>query len=199
MRRQRPGRVGHWCANVFTTNVPSWTTIRRRIVVVLLPVPHGVTVRSMLTATQTPWVGQMRPFVLATPDQFLPAPPPSLSSAEWVAAFDEIEVHGSNTNPNRGETAVARFWTANVIRQYNRLARDVATVDPTSVKPTGDGFGPVPGFADGNPSTAKHTRTRVNAEGGKARKVLQLRAQKRARRHSGSTSWGSLVRAQYLH
>ncbi len=110
-------------------------------------------------------------------------------------AFNEIEVHGSNANSNTAETTTAKFWTANVIRQYNRLARDVATakslglvqtarlmamvntvgadaqisvmyakyhylfwrpvtaIDPTSV--TNDGFGPVPGFDDGNPATAE--------------------------------------------
>jgi len=72
---------------------------------------------------QTPWVGAVKPFILESGDQFLPGPPPSLSSAEWVAAFNEIKEHGSNTNPNTSETSVARFWTANVIRQYNRLAR----------------------------------------------------------------------------
>jgi hypothetical protein len=78
-------------------------------------------------APQTPWVGQVRPFILARAGQFLPPPPPSLSSPEWAAAFNEIEVHGSNANPNTAETTTARFWTANVIRQYNRLARDVTT------------------------------------------------------------------------
>jgi hypothetical protein len=148
-------------------------------------------------APQTPWVGAVRPFILASGDQFLPPPPPSLSSAEWVTAFNEIKEHGSNTNPNTAEKSVARFWTANVIRQYNRLAREVATtksleivdtaqlvamvnmvgadaqisvmnakyhylfwrpvtaIDPTSVKPTGDGFGPTPGFDDGNAATAE--------------------------------------------
>lgn len=146
---------------------------------------------------QTPWVGTMRPFILQTPDQFLPPPPPSLSSPEWVAAFNEVKVHGSSTNPNTTETTTAWFETANVIRQYNLLARDVATaknlgdadtarlvamvnvvgadaqiavmnakyhylfwrpvtaIDPTSVKPSGDGFGPVPGFDDGNPLTVE--------------------------------------------
>jgi hypothetical protein len=76
---------------------------------------------------QTPWVAHVRPFILDSAAQFLPPPPPSLQSQQWVAAFNEIEVHGSNTNPNTAETSTARFWTANVIRQYNRLARDVAT------------------------------------------------------------------------
>jgi hypothetical protein len=150
-------------------------------------------------APQTPWVADVRPFILQSGDQFLPGPPPSLGSSEWVTAFNEIKADGSSTNPNAGEKSVALFWTANVIRQYNRLARDVATaqslglvdtarlvamvntvgadaqisvmtakyhylfwrpvtaIDPTSVKPSGDGFGPTPGFDDGNPLTAEQT------------------------------------------
>jgi len=144
-------------------------------------------------APQTPWVGSVRPFILQSADQFQPPPPPSLSSPQWVAAFNEVKQYGSSTNPNTTETTTAKFWTANVIRQYNELARDVATsqgfgdtqtarlmaminviagdcgisfmnakyhylfwrpitaIDPTSV--TNDGFGPAPGFTDGNPAT----------------------------------------------
>jgi hypothetical protein len=144
---------------------------------------------------QTPWVANVRPFILNSAAQFLPPPPPSLQSQQWMDAFNEIEVHGSNANPNTAETTTAKFWTANVIRQYNRLARDVATtksldlvqtarliamvntvgadaqisvmyakyhylfwrpvtaIDPTSV--TSDGFGPVPGFDDGNSATVE--------------------------------------------
>jgi hypothetical protein len=144
---------------------------------------------------QIPWARNVKPFILMSPDQFRPPPPPSLSSPQWVAAFNEIKVHGSSTNPNTTETTVAKFWTANVVRQYNELARDVATskglgdfetarlvamvnvvgadngiatmdakyhylfwrpvtaIDPTSV--SNDGFGPVPGFDDGNPATVE--------------------------------------------
>jgi hypothetical protein len=150
---------------------------------------------SAYLAPQTPWVANVRPFILGSADQFLPPPPPSLSSQEWVNAFNEIKVHGSSTNPNTTETGTAKFWTANVIRQYNGLARDVATaksldlveaarlfamvntvgvdaqiscmfakyhylfwrpvssIDPTSV--TNDGFGPTPGYNDGNSATVE--------------------------------------------
>ncbi len=144
---------------------------------------------------QIPWARNVRPFILMSADQFRPPPPPSLSSPQWVAAFNEIKVHGSSTNPNTTETTVGKFWTANVVRQYNELARDVATskglgdfesarlvamvnvvgadngiatmdakyhylfwrpvtaIDATSV--SNDGFGPVPGFNDGNPATVE--------------------------------------------
>jgi hypothetical protein len=145
---------------------------------------------------QTPWAGSMRPFILQRPDQFLPPPPPSLSSPQWVAAFNEIKAHGSSTNPNTTETSTAEFWTANAVRQYNEAARELATarnlgdaetarllamvdmvgadagiavmnakyhylfwrpvsaIDPTSVR-SSDGFGPAPGFDDGNPATVE--------------------------------------------
>jgi hypothetical protein len=148
-------------------------------------------------APQTPWVGDVRPFVLQSLDQFLPDPPPSLQSDEWVEAFNEIKAYGGTTSSARTEeqTKLARFELANVIRQYNRVGRDIAdalglslletarlaamvnlvgadalgsamnakyhylfwrpvtVIDPSAV--VADGFGPVPGFDDGNPATVE--------------------------------------------
>jgi hypothetical protein len=148
-------------------------------------------------APQVPWVGNVRRFVLQSVDQFLPDPPPSLQSDDWVEAFNEIKAYGAATSSVRSDeqTAIARFWSANVIRQYNRVGRDIATarglslletgrlaamvnvvgadalmsalyakynylfwrpvtaIDPSAV--TADGFGPVPGYADGNPATVE--------------------------------------------
>jgi hypothetical protein len=152
---------------------------------------------SAFAAPQTPWMANVRPFGLRRPDQFRPSPPPSLSSAQWVTAFNEIKSLGAADSTTRTpeQTATAVFWTANVVRQYNILARSLATrrnldvprtarllaminqvgadamiammdakyhylfwrpvtaIDPTSV--TTDGFGPVPGFDDGNPATVE--------------------------------------------
>ena len=79
-------------------------------------------------APQTPWVGDVKPFVLESADQFMPGPPPPLSSPVWVNAFNDIEQYGSAVSTLRtaDQTAIAKFWTANVIRQYNRLVRDLA-------------------------------------------------------------------------
>ena len=78
-------------------------------------------------AAQTPWVGQVTPFILQSADQFRSDGPPSLQSAEWVEAFSEIKNYGGITSDARTpeQTATALFWTANVIRQYNRALRDV--------------------------------------------------------------------------
>jgi hypothetical protein len=154
-------------------------------------------VPSAYAAAQTPWMANVRPFGLKRPGQFQPAPPPPLSSPQWVAAFDEVKSLGAATNSPRtiDQSTTALFWTANVVRQYNGLARSIATrmsldvprtsrllamtnevgadamiammnakyhflfwrpvtaIDPTSV--TSDGFGPVPGFDDGNQTTVE--------------------------------------------
>jgi hypothetical protein len=148
-------------------------------------------------APQTPWMATMRPFVLDSADQFLPPPPPSLQSQQWVDAFNEVKSLGAVNSATRtpDQTAVALFWTANVVRQYNLVSRTIATnmnldvpgtarlvamvnevgadamiammnakyhylfwrpvtaIDPMSV--ANDGFGPVPGFDDGNPLTVE--------------------------------------------
>jgi hypothetical protein len=148
-------------------------------------------------APQTPWLANVRPFILHSAAQVLPNPPPSLSSSEWAQAFNQIKKYGATTGSARTQeqTNVALFWSANGIRQENmtvrmvtaarnldllqtaRLAaminvvtadaqisvmyakyhylfwRPVTAIDPTSA--TADGFGPVPGFDDGNPATVE--------------------------------------------
>jgi VCPO second helical-bundle domain len=148
---------------------------------------------------QTPWVGEMRPFVLRSLDQYLPDPPPSLQSLEWVEAFNETKAYGASNSTVRTDeqTFIAKFWFAHVVRQYNRVTRDIAdahglglpetarlaaminlvgadalmstfqakyhylfwrpvtVIDPIAV--TNDGFGPVPGFDDGNSVTVEQT------------------------------------------
>ena len=148
-------------------------------------------------AAQIPWAAGVHPFVMRSAAQFLPPPPPSLSSPEWVAGFNEVKAYGGVNSSVRsvGQTNVAVFWSANVVRQYNgvvrgivdarqlnllqtaRLAamvnvvgadngiatmyakyhylwwRPVSAIDATAVSP--DGFGPVPGYDDGNPATVE--------------------------------------------
>src|SRR3954471_3470879 len=80
-------------------------------------------------APQTPWMAGVRPFILQSGDQFMPGPPPSLQSQEWVDAFNEVESVGSVNSMTRrpDQTATALWWTANVNRQYNGAARNIAT------------------------------------------------------------------------
>ena len=87
---------------------------------------------------QTPWVGAVRPFVLESPDQFLPAPPPPLSSRAWARAFAEVKAYGGLTSSARTpeQTDIARFWSTNVIVQYNQALRDVAAARALSLLET---------------------------------------------------------------
>ncbi len=89
-------------------------------------------------APQTPWMASMRPFVLGSAGQFLPAPPPSLQSQQWADAFEEVRSVGAMNSATRNaeQTAVAIFWTANVVRQYNGLARDIARREALDVPGT---------------------------------------------------------------
>ena len=72
---------------------------------------------------QTPWVGQLRPFMLRTPAQFLPAPPPSLTSVTWATEYNETRLYGSATSALRtpDQTTIAQFWSTNAVRQYNAV------------------------------------------------------------------------------
>ena len=77
---------------------------------------------------QTPWVAFVRPFMLQSASQFRAQPPPALGSARYAADFNETKDYGSATSAVRtpDQTAVARFWNANVISQQNQVYRDVA-------------------------------------------------------------------------
>ena len=87
---------------------------------------------------QTPWLGSVQPFLLKSPGQFKTEPPTPLTSREWVRAFNEVKTYGRATNSPRTaeQTAIARFYTANVIRQFNIAARDLATAHVLSLLPT---------------------------------------------------------------
>jgi hypothetical protein len=163
-----------------------------------LPEGPGVWRRTPpFAAPQVPWIGDVRRFLMEGVDQFLSGPPASLQSDEWVEAFDEIKAYGAANSVVRSDeqTTVARFWSANVVRQYNRAGRDVASakhlglaqaarlaaminlvgadalmstlyakyqylfwrpitaIDPSAV--IVDGFGPAPGYDDGNQATVE--------------------------------------------
>jgi hypothetical protein len=84
---------------------------------------------------QTPWVANVKTFIVPTASRYLPEPPPALDSDRWVHDFNQIKRIGSATSTERtaDQTAVAVFWTANTIRQYNRLAREIADAKQLSL------------------------------------------------------------------
>jgi hypothetical protein len=86
------------------------------------------------TATFTR-VPNVQPFALLTVTQYLPPPPPTLTSARYTADFDEVKAVGSVTSPVRtaDQTLVSRLWAGaptftrtNLFAVWNNVARDAA-------------------------------------------------------------------------
>lgn len=95
----------------------------------VLPVPGpGVWQPPPSQSAQTPWVSKLRPFMLLSPDQFRPSPPPDLTSSEWAVEYNEIKLMGRSNSPYRTaeQTDVARFWTTNSIIQYNVAYKQIS-------------------------------------------------------------------------
>ncbi len=77
---------------------------------------------------QAPWMSQMRPFMLVSPDQFRPGPPPDLSSTEWATEYNEVLLYGRRDSTLRTpeQTTIARFWGSVPLVQYNLAFQQVA-------------------------------------------------------------------------
>ena len=77
--------------------------------------------------------GDVEPFALLTPTQFLPRRPPTLTSAEYTADFDEVKQVGSATSSARTneQTLLARLFAPSGYSTqhwavWNNVARDSA-------------------------------------------------------------------------
>ena len=79
-------------------------------------------------APVTPWLGQMRPFVMKTAGDFLPDPPPALTSETWKRDYNLTRVYGSSTSTMRSdaEAEIGVFWTENTAAQYARAFNALA-------------------------------------------------------------------------
>jgi|SRR5579859_292812 len=77
---------------------------------------------------QTPWLSKLRPFLLNSPDQFRPGPPPALNSPEYAASYNESKYFGAANSIYRtpAETDIALFWTSNAPTQYNTAFQNLA-------------------------------------------------------------------------
>lgn len=66
-----------------------------------------------------PYLGLMRPFSLASADQFRPAGPPALDSKKWERDYNEVREIGSRTSATRtaAQTTAARFWAEPPVQQ----------------------------------------------------------------------------------
>ncbi len=84
-------------------------------------------------APQFPHFGDALPFGLLTSTQYLPDPPPSLTSDRWAADFEEVKALGSATSTVRTaeQTETARLfapvgYSTVHFAMWNNVARDAA-------------------------------------------------------------------------
>ena len=80
-----------------------------------------------------PQVGDIEPFALLTPTQYLPRRPPTLTSEQYAADLNEVKALGSATNSARSaeQTLLARLFAPSGYRTqhwavWNNVARDVS-------------------------------------------------------------------------
>lgn len=73
------------------------------------------------------WPGR-RPWLMTTPDQVRPGPPPRLDSEVWARDFVEVKElgHKNSTRRTAEQTAIARFWEATLPPIYHGVVRSVA-------------------------------------------------------------------------
>jgi hypothetical protein len=80
------------------------------------------------TSMVTPWLGDVTPFTLTSPSQFLAPPPPPLTGKQYAKAYDEVKAFGSLANSARTaeQTDMALFWNSNYVVLWNRVFREMA-------------------------------------------------------------------------
>jgi hypothetical protein len=93
--------------------------------------PHttaGVYVPTVIPVV--PHWAQRKPWLMTSPAQFRPGPPPALTSEVWARDYNEIkELGGKNSTRRTAEqTESARFWEATLPTIYQGVVRSVATV-----------------------------------------------------------------------
>jgi hypothetical protein len=72
---------------------------------------------------------QRKPWLMTSPAQFRPGPPPPLTSEVWARDYNEIKAlaNKSSTRRTAEQTAIARFWEATLPPIYHGVVRSVAT------------------------------------------------------------------------
>lgn len=86
----------------------------------------GVYVATTIPAA--PQWSQRKAWLLESPSQFRPGPPPTLDSALWARDYNEIKALGAKNGSTRSaeQTQIAKFWEATLPSIYHGLVRSVA-------------------------------------------------------------------------
>lgn len=99
-----------------------------------VPGDYQLTPPNFAAADFTQWPG-VTLFALARADEFLPAPPPSLKSEEYVDAFNEVKSLGIATSTTRTpeQTVIGKFWNGNIQDFWNEIAQTAAVAHHLSL------------------------------------------------------------------
>jgi hypothetical protein len=75
-----------------------------------------------------PWLADVTPFTMRSPDQFRVDPPPALTSAQYTEDFEEVRTMGARVGSGRTpeQTAIAAFFGEAPAGPWNRVVQDVA-------------------------------------------------------------------------
>ena len=91
--------------------------------------PH--TTAGVYVPTAIPIVSQWpqrKPWLMPSPSQFRPGPPPALTSELWARDYNEIKAVGAKNSIRRTaeQTEIARFWETTLPSIYHGVVRSVA-------------------------------------------------------------------------
>ena len=86
----------------------------------------GVYIPTVIPISST--IGAMKPWVMETPAQFRPEPPPALTSKTWTDDLNEIRELGGlkSTKRTAEETDIGRFWFMTGPQAWNPIVRQLA-------------------------------------------------------------------------
>ncbi len=71
-----------------------------------------------------------KPWLMSSPSQFRPAPPPALGSDAWVRDYNEVKLLGAKASTARTpeQTEIAQFWEYSLPPIYHGVVRSVAAM-----------------------------------------------------------------------
>jgi PAP2 superfamily len=81
-------------------------------------------------APAVPQWATRKPWLMASPSQFRPAPPPALESSTWARDFNEVKLLGAKNSAARTpeQTEIAQFWEYSLPPIYHGVIRSVAAM-----------------------------------------------------------------------
>jgi hypothetical protein len=85
----------------------------------------------------TQW-GDVTPFAITNANQFLPAPPPALTDAEYIRDLAEVQSIGENNSTTRTpeQTAIGKFWNGKIQNYWNEIAQTAAIAHHLNIEQT---------------------------------------------------------------